>query len=78
MNKQRRKELNEIKDQLETLAGKVEDLQSEEQEYFDNMPEGLQGGDRGADALSAVDGMQTAYDSVHEAISALEEAIGDQ
>ncbi len=41
MNKPRRKALQDIIDQLEELKGSVEDLQSEEEEYRDNMPENL-------------------------------------
>ena len=41
MNKLRRKNLQEIIDQLEELKGCLEDLAEEEEEYRDNMPENL-------------------------------------
>ena len=39
MNKVRRKNLQAIIDQLEELKGSLEDLQAEEEEYRDNIPE---------------------------------------
>lgn len=88
MNKQRRKEIEGVRDQLdaifgmlESVRGTVEDLQAEEQEYFDNMPESLQGGERGEaaeaaasylqDAASAVDDLdfQSIYDALDNAVA---------
>ena len=50
MNKVRRKKLQAIIDQLEELKGSLEDLQAEEEEYRDNIPENIQilVGNRGA------------------------------
>ena len=42
MNKIRRKNLQSIIDQLEELKGSLEDLQAEEEEYRDNIPENMQ------------------------------------
>ena len=39
MNKIRRKNLQAIIDQLEELKGGLEDLQAEEEEYRDNIPD---------------------------------------
>ncbi|HFL2835938.1 TPA: hypothetical protein ACGWV8_002566 [Pseudomonas aeruginosa] len=47
MNKARRKQLAEIAEQLQELRDRIEQLQEEEQEGFDNLPEGLQQGERG-------------------------------
>ena len=41
MNKIRRKSLQAIIDQLEELKGSLEDLQAEEEEYRDNIPENM-------------------------------------
>ena len=41
MNKIRRKNLQSIIDQLEELKGSLEDLQAEEEEYRDNIPENM-------------------------------------
>lgn len=52
MNKIRRKNLQSIIDQLEELKGSLEDLQSEEEEYRDNIPENMQGSERYEKAVS--------------------------
>ena len=46
MNKIRRKSLQAIIDQLEELKGSLEDLQAEEEEYRDNIPENMQESER--------------------------------
>jgi molecular chaperone GrpE (heat shock protein) len=74
MNKSRRGQIAKIKEILEELRGKVEDLQSEEQDAFDNMSENLQQGDRGQAAEAAVDALQSAYDSIDEALDYLQAA----
>jgi len=47
MNAERRKALDEIMQELGRHKEALEIIMSEEQEYFDNMPEGLQGSERG-------------------------------
>jgi prefoldin subunit 5 len=88
MNKERRKALATLHAELDELMGKVGDIRDqidtikdEEQEYFDNMHENLQGGERGQAAEAAVDLLQTVYDSldnatteISDAMSSLEEA----
>ena len=74
MNNERRKEITAILEQMSELRGKVEDLQNQEQEAFDNMPEGLQQSDRGQaceTAASRLDDAMTAFDEIE---SALEDA----
>jgi hypothetical protein len=48
------------------LCGEIEDAKNEEQEYYDNMPEGLQNGEKGQAASNAVDALQQAYDALSE------------
>lgn len=74
MNKDRRNQIAKIKEALEELRGKIEDLQSEEQEAFDAMPESLQQSDRGQASEAAAEALQSAYDSADEAINYLETA----
>lgn len=47
MNKQRRKELEEAVRLLEEAYSTIESILEQEQEAFDNMPEGLQESERG-------------------------------
>ena len=49
-------------------------LQAEEEEYRDNMPENLQGSERYEAADAAVDNMSSAVDALDEAISSIESA----
>lgn len=46
MNRQRRKALQDIIDQLETLRIQLETLLAEEEDYRDNFPENLQNSER--------------------------------
>ncbi len=46
MNKERRKQLNEIAEQIGSLKDQLESLRDEEQDYYDNMPESFQGGEK--------------------------------
>ena len=58
---------------LRPLKDKVSDLRDEEQEYLDNMPEGLQSGDKGDAAQSAIDELDNAESYLDLAIDNLNE-----
>jgi hypothetical protein len=86
MNKQRRKELADVMDELSKFAAalvlvpnlaeileKLESLKDEEQDYYDNMPEGLQNGDKGAAAQQAVSDMENAISALEPLRDALDE-----
>lgn len=47
MNKERRKAISDLVDRVEELKAEVESLMNEEQEYYDNMPESIQNGEKG-------------------------------
>ena len=81
MNKNRRKELMAWVKKADAWATQGEDLRSElecicsdEQEYFDNMPENLQGSMRGMDAEEAIAAMNEAIASLDNAIDSANEA----
>jgi flagellar biosynthesis chaperone FliJ len=68
-------ELSVAKEQLEKLVSDMEDAKSileavtdEEMEAFDNLPQSLQGAERG-------ENMQTAIDNLNEAIEYVDSAI---
>lgn len=75
MNKQRRKELNEVKERLAELRDRLEELEAEEQDYLDNMPENFQCGTKGEAAEAAIDGIAAAQGSVEDAIEAIDDAM---
>lgn len=73
MNKQRRKEIDKLRERIQVLGGQVADLRGdvesirdEEQEVLDNMPENFQEGEWGEQ-------VQAAIDALDEVASGLEE-----
>lgn len=74
MNKARRKALDEVISKIEEAKELLENLQAEEEEYRDNMPENLQGSERYEATDAAVDNMSSAVDALDEAISSIESA----
>ena len=75
MNGKRRKYLQRIIDQLEVLKSNLEDLQSEEENYRDNIPENMQYGEKCEKADAACDNISDAVDNMEEAISSIETAM---
>ena len=67
MNTERRKHLAVLSQQLTELKDDVQSVLDEEEDAFNNLPEGLQNGERG-------DAMQTAIAALDAAVSTLEEA----
>ena len=53
---------------LDECINILEDIKWDEEEYFDNMPENLQGSMRGCESEDAIDNMDQALDSLNEAI----------
>lgn len=83
MNKERRKKLEDLKQQLADLQGKVNDigseiesLKDEEQDYHDNMPGAMQCGEKGDNSQTAIDALDSAKSEVDEVESAIENSIG--
>ena len=74
MNNARRKSITDLVQKIAEIKADFESLRDEEQEYFDNMPEALQGGDKGQAAENAIDQLETAIDNLDEAISSAEGA----
>lgn len=73
MNNQRRKDIAEVIAKLADLDSlkaelyeAIESLKDEEQEYYDNMPEGLQGSDRGYAAEEAVSNLEDALSALDD------------
>jgi hypothetical protein len=74
MNASRRKEIQDILNELSGLRGRIEDLQSEEQEAFGNMPEGLQQSARGQASEAAASALENAVSAIDEIDASLNEA----
>ena len=67
MNNLRRKELRKAMELLSEARGLIESVMDEEQDAFDNLPEGLQCSDRG-------EAMEEMISTMEDVISSLEEA----
>lgn len=74
MNAARRKALRKIASDLEELKAQLEDLQAEEEEYLDNMPENLWGSSRYETAAEAIDNMTDAVSGLEDVYSYIIEA----
>lgn len=75
MNKARRKQLAELASELEAIGTALEALRDEEQDYYDNMPESLQDGERGQKAYDAIDAIDNAVNGVAETLDYINEAV---
>lgn len=82
MNDTRRRRLEEIKTQIDfannCLKGaskKLSSILNEEQDAFDNMPEGLQGSYRGMCSEDAIDNMEEASEKLDEVIELLNNIV---
>ena len=86
MNKQRRAEiasaiqlLNRADELLKQAADLIETAKDDERDYYDNMPESLQSGEKGEAASAAADLLDAAFDDllafeVEAIVAQLEEA----
>jgi hypothetical protein len=73
MNKERRnlisgiiKDLESIRTTIEGLQADITEATSGEEEYYENMPESIQSGDRGEQAAQAVETLTTVQDQINE------------
>jgi flagellar biosynthesis chaperone FliJ len=71
MNAERRKQIETARvlvhsafSTLEEARSLLSDIRDEEQEYYDNMPESLQGGEKGDKANEAVNALESAHDEI--------------
>ncbi|MFR3950727.1 MAG: hypothetical protein ACLTY2_01600 [Coprococcus eutactus] len=82
MNDTRRRRLREIKTQIDFANSQLKDtskrlssILSEEQDAFDNMPEGLQSSYRGMCSEDAIDSMEEASEKLDEVIELLNDIV---
>ena len=75
MNNTRRKAIEEIRDRLAEISDEIDEILGEEEEYRDNIPENLQGGERYERAEEAVSNLSSATDSLYEVLDYLESAV---
>jgi chromosome segregation ATPase len=60
---------------VDDIRSSLEDLKGEEEEYYENMPEGLQGGDKGSASQEATEAMGRADEILEELVNC--EEVGE-
>lgn len=75
MNKQRRKDIAKAIELLEQAKSILEESAQEEQDCFDNMPEGLQCSDNGQKIEENATALQDMVDSIQEVIDNSDEVL---
>lgn len=75
MNNIRRKTLKTILEEIEEIKNRLEDVLSEEEEAFDNIPENLQGTERYEKAEEIISYLEDAISELDESISSIEYTI---
>lgn len=75
MNKNRRKELKNIVDQLNDLKSSIDFVTDDERFAFDNLPESFQGSEKGEKIEENIDDLEEVIESIEECISTLEDII---
>lgn len=74
MNKQRRKQINQLIKKANELSKEIEQVLQEEQNYYDYMPENLQNSERAQNSEAAISNLEEAQINIEDCISNLEEA----
>lgn len=77
MNKDRRKLIDELATKFEDLKIDLVNIKQDEQDAYDNLPEGFQNGDKGDKMSEAIDNLESAENSLDELIDYLNEAKGE-
>lgn len=75
MNKQRRNAIERVIDTLTNMQSELDNIREEEQDAYDNLPEGIQDSERGESMYENIDTLETAYNDLDDIISNLQELI---
>ena len=75
MNKQRRKQISDNVKLLEHIKSNIESILSDEENYFDNIPENLQCSIRGENSEEAIEILNEVIESLEDCIEKLNELI---
>ncbi len=75
MNKVRRKEISGVIEKLEDIRTKIEMIVSDEEEYFDNIPENLSCSERAEQSEEAIEALNEVLEKIDEITDTMEEII---
>ena len=74
MNNTRRKKLRELIEKTEGIKQEIEELRTEEEEYYNNMPEAFQDGEKGDRAQTVIEYLDEAMTAAGDVIENLTSA----
>lgn len=75
MNKDVRKEIQDLIEQLDAIKTRVEELRDDEDDKYSNLPDSLQSSEKGEKMQEAIDNLDSASGSIEEAMDFLQEAM---
>lgn len=75
MNKKRRTAVKDVCSQLKLIKEQLSDIQYEEQDVYDNIPDNLLETDAAEESGEAIDKMEEAADYIDDAIDCLQELV---
>lgn len=76
MNNTRRAQIRKALEMIETAKSILEEMADEEQECFDNLPEGLQESERGEQMEENAYNLVEAYEGLADIMDTIDEVIG--
>ena len=74
MNNTRRKSLRELIEKTEGIKSEIEEIRTEEEEYYNNMPESFQDGEKGDRAQTVIEYLDEAMTAAGDVIEYLSSA----
>ena len=74
MNSTRRKHLRDLIEKMEGIKSEIEEIRTEEEEYYNNMPEAFQDGDKGDRAQTVIEYLDEAMTAAGDVIENLTSA----
>ncbi len=75
MNNTRRKSLRELIEKTEGIKQEIEEIKTEEEEYYNNMPEAFQDGEKGDRAQTVIEYLDEAMTAAGDVIENLTSAV---
>ena len=75
MNRIRRNKIVKVIQVIGSARDSLEDIINEEQEYYDNIPENLLGGERAETSEEAIGIMESMFESLNEVIDELGDIV---
>jgi hypothetical protein len=75
MNEDRRKLLKGALNKLSDVTNVIDQVKDEEQDYFDNMPENMQSGEKGTKIEEIIAALESVVESIEAASDSINECL---